>query len=230
MTAAPVICVDGPSGSGKGTLSRRIAVHLGWHLLDSGALYRLTAILAARHALDPETESHRTEAARLARAMQVRFQTPPTGDEKIILEEQDVTRQTRDEFTGNQASRWAVLPEIRGALLERQRAFCQPPGLVADGRDMGTVVFPDAALKIFVTASAQARAQRRFLQLKQIGLDANIDRLYSEIAARDERDAQRQHSPLKPATDAVLLDTTVLEAEAVLTEALRLIRERRLAV
>ncbi len=229
MNAAPVICVDGPSGSGKGTLSRRLAQRLGWQLLDSGALYRMTAILARRAGLEPAHPEQRRAAAKLARSMRAQFLATAAGDERIILEDQDVTQQLRDEATGNEASRWAALPEIRQALLDRQRAFCQPPGLVADGRDMGTVVFPQAPLKIFVTASAAERAQRRVTQLKGLGLDANIDRIYSEIAARDARDQQRQHSPLIPAADAVLLDTTALSPEAVLSEALRLTRERGLA-
>ncbi len=161
--------------------------------------------------------------------MRVEFRASDSGDEIILLENHDITKTVRDEATGNQASRWAVCPEIRAALLERQQAFQQAPGLVADGRDMGTVVFPNAPLKIFVTASAEERTRRRVSQLNEMGLDAKIDRLYSEIAARDERDQKRRHSPLMPATDAVLLDTTALSAEAVLSEALRLIRERRLA-
>jgi CMP/dCMP kinase len=229
MGAVAVICVDGPSGSGKGTLSRRLALRLGWHLLDSGALYRLTAILARRQGLDPGQAEAVEQAAALARDMRVEFVAHKSGDETILLDSQDVTQLVRDEATGNQASRWAALPAIRAALLDRQRAFRTAPGLVADGRDMGTVVFPDAPLKIYVTATARERARRRAAQLMEMGLDANIDRLYSEIAARDERDQQRQHSPLIPAADAVLLDTTSLTAEAVLDEALRLVRERALA-
>jgi CMP/dCMP kinase len=228
MGAVAVICVDGPSGSGKGTLSRRLALRLGWHLLDSGALYRLTAILARRQGLDPGQAEAVEQAAALARDMRVEFVAHKSGDETILLDSQDVTQLVRDEATGNQASRWAALPAIRAALLDRQRAFRTAPGLVADGRDMGTVVFPDAPLKIYVTATARERARRRAAQLMEMGLDANIDRLYSEIAARDERDQQRQHSPLIPAADAVLLDTTSLTAEAVLDEALRLVRERAL--
>lgn len=229
MSGAPVICVDGPSGSGKGTLSRRLAQTLGWHFLDSGALYRLTAILAMRAQLNPEVPEQCRQTAEQARQMRAGFHTDGTGREIILLEDQDVTNEVRDERTGNAASRWAARPEIRRALLERQRAFRQAPGLVADGRDMGTVVFPDAPLKIFVTASVEERARRRAQQLKEMGLTDNIDKIYSEIAARDARDQQRQHSPLMPATDAVRLDTTALTAGAVLDEALRLIRERGLA-
>jgi cytidylate kinase len=229
MSLAPVISVDGPSGSGKGTLSRRLAHRLKWHFLDSGALYRLTAILAGRAGLSPEHPEQVRLAAEQARSMQVEFRAGDADAEYIVLEDQDVTQLVRDEATGNQASRWAALPEIRAALLERQRDFRQPPGLVADGRDMGTVVFPGAPLKLFVTASVEERARRRAVQLKDMGLDANIVKIYSEIAARDARDQQRQHSPLTPAADAVLIDTTSLTAEAVLNEALRLIRERHLA-
>lgn len=230
MTAAPpVICVDGPSGSGKGTLSRQLALRLSWNLLDSGALYRLIALSAAAAHLQPEFPDQLAQAVVKARDMRVQFIVTPTGDERILLDAQDVTRELRREETGEQASRWAALPEIRAALLQRQRDFAQAPGLVADGRDMGTVVFPQAPLKLFVTASAEERARRRVAQLKEMGLDANIDRIYSEIAARDARDQERRHSPLMPADDAVHLDTTSLLAEAVLNEALLLIQARNLA-
>ena len=228
MKQAPVVCVDGPSGSGKGTLSRALARRLGWHFLDSGALYRLVAILAIRTELSPEDPRQLAEVAERARGMRARFLTKVNGDEQILLEDEDVTQLVRAEKTGNEASRYALQPEIRAALLDRQRAFRQPPGLVADGRDMGTVVFADAELKLYVTASAQERAKRRIFQLKQIGIDANIDKIFSEIEARDQRDSTRQHSPLLPAADAMTLDTTSMSAGAVLEEALRIIRLRGL--
>jgi cytidylate kinase len=229
MSRPPVICVDGPSGSGKGTLSRALALRLGWHFLDSGALYRLAALVAGRAGLEPDAPGAVKQAADLARSMRLRFVISASGEEIILLTDKDVTREIRSEACGNQASRYAQLPEIREALLARQRAFREPPGLVADGRDMGTVVFADAQLKFFVTASAAERARRRVSQLKAMGIDANIERIFSEIEARDQRDSTRQHSPLLPATDALILDTTSLSAEAVLQEALKAIRARGLA-
>ena len=228
MSGVPIICVDGPGGSGKGTLSRRLALQLGWNLLDSGALYRLTALLAGRARLSPDVSADVREAAGRARRMEIRVVAHPSGDEQVVLDGEDVTQVVRQESTGDLASRWAALPEVRAALLQRQHDFTQPPGLVADGRDMGTVVFPKADLKLFVTASAEERARRRFLQLKGYGVDANIDKLYSEIAARDARDRERPHSPLVPAADAVILDSTTLSPEAVLDEALQLARRRKL--
>lgn len=225
---APVICVDGPGGSGKGTLSRRLARTLGWNLLDSGALYRLTALLAEEAGLTPDDPSQVQVAAEKARRMHLQFVVHPSGDEQILLGGKDVTQAARQESTGELASRWAALPAVRAALLQRQHDFAQPPGLVADGRDMGTVVFPQAGLKLFVTASAEERARRRLLQLKGYGVDANIDKIYSEIAARDARDRERPHSPLVPAADAVILDTTALSPDAVLDEVLLLARQRKL--
>lgn len=205
---APVITFDGPSGSGKGTLSRALAAELGWHLLDSGALYRLVALAARRDSLAPGSRADVARAADLARALDVAFRVTEDGGERVLLAGEDVTAAIRDEAVGGLASHFAAEPAVRQALLALQRDFRVPPGLIADGRDMGTVVFPDAELKLFVTASAAERARRRHAQLSASGAGANIDQIYKEIVARDERDAARAHSPLKPASDAVVLDTT----------------------
>ncbi len=219
----PVITVDGPSGSGKGTISRRLAQELGWHWLDSGALYRVLALAALRHgvALDDEAA-----LAELARQLDVRFVEDGQGEPRVLLEGEDVSRALRTEETGAAASRVAALPAVRAALLARQRAFRQPPGLVADGRDMGTVVFPDAGLKIFLTASAEERARRRHKQLKAQGLEASMDALLRDIAARDERDANRSVAPLRPAPDAVVIDGSDLTIDQVMARVRALLRER----
>jgi cytidylate kinase len=221
-TATPVITVDGPSGSGKGTISRLLAEKLGWHLLDSGALYRLVALAAQRRSVALDD----VEALReVATDLQVEF--PVVGGEsRVHLEGDDVTLAIRDEACGVAASRVAALPAVREALLERQRVFRQPPGLVADGRDMGTVVFPDAPLKIFLTASIAARADRRWKQLREQGVDANLDALYRDLAERDARDAQRSVSPLKAAEDAVTVDSTAMDIPAVMVRILSLIADR----
>lgn len=206
---APVVTFDGPGGSGKGTLSRALAAELGWHLLDSGALYRLVALAARRESLAPERPADIARAAELARGLDVEFRVTGGGSgERVLLAGEDVTAAIRDETVGGLASHFAAEPPVRRALLDLQRGFRQPPGLVADGRDMGTVVFPDAELKLFIVASPEERARRRYAQLSASGANANIDRIYKEIVARDERDAARVHSPLKPAPDAVVLDTT----------------------
>jgi CMP/dCMP kinase len=223
IDAPPVLAIDGPSGSGKGTISRRVAEMLGWHLLDSGALYRLLAYAAelAGVSLDDATR-----LGSLACGLKVDFQQTPTGDERILLDGQDVTRAVRSEECGARASQLAVLPEVRTGLQALQRGFRQPPGLVADGRDMGTVIFPDAGLKIYLTASVSERAQRRYNQLKEKGFDANLHALLQDIAARDERDQSRSISPLKPADDAILVDTTGRSIQQVVETVISLARQR----
>jgi CMP/dCMP kinase len=220
---AQVIAIDGPSGSGKGTVARLVAEHLGWHLLDSGALYRLVALAGAARRLDPGDEPGH---AALADALDARFEVDASGAERVLLDGREVTRELRAESTGNMASVVAAMPAVRVALFERQRAFAQPPGLVADGRDMGTVIFPSAGLKVFLTASADERARRRHKQLKEKGLAANLAGLSQEILERDQRDAARTTAPLKPATDAVLIDSTGVPVEAVVQRILDLARSR----
>ncbi|MCP4303074.1 MAG: (d)CMP kinase [Gammaproteobacteria bacterium] len=208
----PVIAIDGPSGSGKGTIAHRVAKALGWHLLDSGALYRLVALSAekARVSLD-DAEG----LAEVARALDVRFDSNEDGSERIWLAGDDVTLEARTEETGFGASTVAAIPAVREALLERQRAFQQAPGLVADGRDMGTHVFNDAALKIFLTASAEERARRRHKQLKDKGMDVSLAALSRDIEDRDRRDSERSVAPLRPADDARILDSSGRSIEAV---------------
>lgn len=211
---APVITVDGPGGSGKGTITQLLARKLGWHLLDSGALYRLTALAAERQGVSLDDEP---ALVRLAANLNVVFEpTPPGEPAKVLMGNSDVTADIRTETCGNNASKVAVMQPVRNALLQRQRDFRKPPGLVADGRDMGTVVFPDAPVKIFLTASAEERAQRRYSQLKDAGVDVNIDALLEEIRVRDERDMNRAAAPLKPADDAQVIDSTGLGIEEVL--------------
>ena len=210
----PVITIDGPSGSGKGTVAGRLARELGWKLLDSGALYRLLALAARNHAVKLDDEKL---LKMLATHVDVQFVGATEGSlARIILEGTDVTGDIRDEYVAADASTVAALPAVREALLQRQRDFQEFPGLVADGRDMGTVVFPGAPLKIFLTASAEERARRRYLQLKAKGDDVSLPGLLAEIRARDERDTQRAIAPLKPAADAIQLDSTELSVEQVL--------------
>jgi CMP/dCMP kinase len=225
MSSAPIVTIDGPSGSGKGTLSRAVAERLGWHLLDSGALYRLVALAGVLAGLEPADVAGHAE---LAGSMAVVFAVRPDGGEQVILSGQDVTAEIRSEVAGQGASRVAAWPAVRTALLERQRAFARPPGLVADGRDMGTVVFPHAPLKVFLTASAAARAQRRYKQLKDKGSDVSLPALSREIAERDLRDSTRAVAPLQPAPDAAVIDSTDLTIEQVVDRVLALGAQRAL--
>ena len=229
MNQAPVITIDGPSGSGKGTVAGRLAKELGWNLLDSGALYRLLALAARDHGVKVGVDNEAL-LSRLARHLDVQFVAATEGKPaRIILEGADVTQDIRNESVAAGASEVAALPAVRAALLERQRAFQEFPGLVADGRDMGTVVFADAPLKIFLTASAEERARRRYLQLKAKGDDVSLPRLLDEICARDKRDTQRAIAPLKPAADAIQLDSTELSVEQVLERIRSEIAQRDIA-
>ena len=222
MHPIPVVTVDGPSGAGKGTLSALIAEKLGWHLLDSGAIYRVLAVAAMHHDLPVDDES---AVVPLASGLDVSFEIDKE-QRRVVLEGEDVTDDIRTEEVGAVASQIASLARVREALLRRQRAFQQDPGLVADGRDMGTVVFPDANVKLFLTASAEARAERRYNQLKDKGLDVNIARLLTDIKARDERDTQRAVAPLVPAQDAVIIDSTDLDIDQVFEKAMDIISSR----
>lgn len=206
-----VITVDGPSGVGKGTMSQMLADKLGWHLLDSGALYRITAFAASESGTDLNDE---TAVAEIARNLDVVFRSAE-GGVKVELAGQDISADIRTETAGNNASIVAVLPAVREALLQRQRDFAEAPGLIADGRDMGTTVFPDSPLKFYLTASAEVRAERRYNQLKEKGLCVNVASLAEEIRERDDRDSNRTASPLKPADDAVVVDTSSMSIEKV---------------
>lgn len=221
--AAPVIAIDGPSGVGKGTVARALALKLGWHFLDSGALYRILALAAQNAGIALEQASR---VAGLASGLDIRFEVGQTEQEIIRVNNEDVTAAVRAETTGQQASVIAVFPEVRTALLLRQRAFRTAPGLVADGRDMGTVVFPDAEVKIFLDATAEERARRRHAQLRAAGIEARMRALCEEIRERDVRDRNRSHSPLKAAEDAVAIDTTELSVAAVLSRIEQIIKAR----
>lgn len=217
----PIITIDGPSGAGKGTLSQLLAKHLQWHFLDSGALYRLTALCAENHGIAFDLAQ---DLATIAAHLDIEFDVN-TG--RVLLEADDVTSRLRTEQTGAVASRVAAFPEVRKALIARQRAFRREPGLVADGRDMGTVIFPDATLKIFLTASAEERAKRRYEQLEASGQWVDFNSVLADVQARDERDQNRSHSPLIPAADAHILDSTHLNIEEVLEAVLGLWPEHK---
>lgn len=210
----PVIAIDGPSGVGKGTVARALAQKLGWNFLDSGALYRILALSAQRAGIPLDQAA---AVADLAPRLDIQFPLEHYENERIIVRGEDLTAAVRDEAAGQLASIIALHPEVRSALLDRQRAFRRAPGLVADGRDMGTVVFPDAGLKVFLDASPEERARRRLKQLSKAGIKAKLSNLCAEIRARDVRDRSRSHSPLKPADDAVVIDTTELPVEGVLS-------------
>lgn len=216
--AVPVIAIDGPSGSGKGTIAQALATELGWHFLDSGALYRILAYAAQRRGVELDDAGRLAE---LGRELPVSFSP---NSSKILLDNTDISTEIRTESAGNAASRVAAIPAVREALLARQRAFRRAPGLVADGRDMGTVVFPDAPLKLFLTASAEERARRRYNQLIEKGLSASLSTLAADIAERDRRDANRAVAPLRPAHDAIVIDTSTLDIDATLARVRDLVR------
>lgn len=223
MPNIAILTIDGPSGSGKGTISRAVAERLGWHYLDSGALYRAVGLAAAWEGVDlsdPEA------VALCARRTEIRFETQGAGEPHVIVNGKDATRQLRTETAGAAASAIAAQPPVRAALVDLQHGFARLPGLVADGRDMGTVIFPDAAYKVFLTASAAERAQRRYKQLKDKGVSVNLDSLLHEIAARDERDAGRAVAPLKPAQDAVIVDSTGTPITEVIERVLAVLPEK----
>lgn len=223
---APVVTIDGPGGSGKGTVCALLARELGWHLLDSGALYRLTALAAHKRTIDLDDEQ---AVAVVAEHLDVQFLAGDAGEPtKILLDGNDVTTAIRQEEIGIAASKVATQPAVRSALLARQQAFAELPGLIADGRDMGTVVFPNAPVKIFLTASAEERAKRRFLQLQEQGVNVSLDRLLEDIVRRDEQDTNRAVAPMRPADDAIILDSTKLNIQEVLTRVKELMEQKAL--
>ena len=223
MSDVPVVTVDGPGGAGKGTITSLLAAARGWHLLDSGALYRLTALAAQKQCIDTADE---VGIARIAETLDVCFSAEENAPVTVMLAGENVTKAIRQESVGNAASIVASIPSVREALLQRQRDFAALPGLIADGRDMGTTVFPAAVLKIFLTASAEERARRRMKQLREAGISASFGSLLRDIQARDERDENRSVSPLKPAADAIVLDTTELSIPDVVARIEALLDER----
>jgi CMP/dCMP kinase len=224
MSDAPLITVDGPSGTGKGTICSYLAEWLQWHFLDSGALYRVLALAAQKHQINSDDE---VALGKLAESLNVEFKVAGAGSlVNVVLDSETVTDEIRTETCGNAASVIAPIANVRQALLSRQRAFHKAPGLIADGRDMGTVVFPNATLKIYLTASAEERAKRRFKQLNEKGISANLRDLSASIAERDERDSTRAASPLKPAEEAIVIDTSTLDIDAVLANISELVRNR----
>ena len=222
----PVVTIDGPGGSGKGTIAAALASRMGWHRLDSGALYRSVGVAAGQHAVALDDAAGLAE---LALRLDLSFHAGPSG-ETVLIEGQDVTAAIRSEQAGSAASVLSALPQVRQALLERQRAFARAPGLVADGRDMGTVVFPDAMLKVFLTATPEQRALRRHKQLKEKGIDVSLRDLSQGIAERDRRDSSRAAAPLKPADDARVLDSTELSPADVLQRILEWLRAEGISV
>ncbi len=222
-SSVPVLALDGPSGSGKGTVGQIIAQRLGWHYLDSGALYRALALAAAARGLDGDDAA---ALERLAAELDVEFVPQPPDSVRVLVDGTECGETLRSEECGRQASRLAAIPEVRRGLLRAQRAARRAPGLVADGRDMGGVVFPDAVLKIFLTANAEVRAQRRYKQLKDKGLDVSLRQLRQAIRDRDDRDAGRASSPLLAAGDACVVDTSGLGVEAVVARILEMLSER----
>ena len=215
----PVLTIDGPSGAGKGTVSRLLAKQLGWYYLDSGAIYRALALEITEKDIEHGSISDIVEAAL---AMHLSFECDK--EFTVLLNGKNITDLLGLESTGNSASKIAVIPEIRAALLKKQHDFKQAPGLVADGRDMGTVIFPDAKYKVFLTASASERAERRYKQLKLKGIDANLSTITTDIQERDQRDSERQFAPLVPAADAVYIDSSTMSIQAVIAEVLSLVR------
>ena len=221
----PVVALDGPSGSGKGTVGQLLAQRLGWHFLDSGALYRSLGVAAEQAGVDL---NDKTALARLALEMSLRFTPRETADTvDVQLNGQEIGDRLRTEASGRRASILAAIPEVRRALLQKQHSFRQPPGLVADGRDMGSTVFPDAILKVYLTATPDVRAERRYKQLKDKGFDVNLRGLFDEIRERDARDAVREVSPLKPAKDACILDTSQLDISGVVERVYGLLQARQ---
>ena len=219
----PVITIDGPGGTGKGTLCHALAHHLQWHFLDSGAIYRVFALAAHHMQLNV---AQIPELVELATHLNLKFEVLPNGMHRTLLNGADVSTTIRTEECGQWASQFAVIPEVRQALLERQRRFALEPGLVTDGRDMGTVVFPNAFLKIFLTASVEERAKRRLLQLQAQQIDVSLAQVVEELTKRDERDQKRQASPMQPAVDAIIVDTTAKSIHEVLDEILTLVNDR----
>jgi cytidylate kinase len=221
----PVLALDGPSGSGKGTVGQILARRLGWHFLDSGALYRSLGIAAEQTGVDLDNKS---ALARLALEMSLRFTPRESADTvDVLLNGQEIGDRLRTEESGRRASILAAIPEVRRALLQKQHSFRKAPGLVADGRDMGSTVFPDAILKVYLTATPELRAERRYKQLKDKGFDVNLRELFNEIRERDARDAVREVSPLKPATDACVLDTSQLDISGVVERVYGLLQARQ---